>query len=134
MNLADVMDGIGSALDTISGLGVYPYAEPNIYPPCAVVLWPDRIDYDAAMVRGGDRITLPVLICVGDVDSPSGRDDLAKYLDGSGPYSVKAAVESFASDSYDSARVQFVEPIAVPSGGVNYLGAQFTIDIIGRGA
>jgi hypothetical protein len=135
MDLAVVMDDLGSALGRIDGLRVFPFSADKVAPPAAVVLWPERIDYDATMTRGSDRITMPVAVLVGRVDQRSARDALARYMDGAGPHSVKAAVESFTGQtSWDSARVKTATPDSFTSGGVDYIGALFTIDIIGRGA
>lgn len=134
MNLADVMDEIAVALGTISGLRVTAYTAQRINPPAAWVEWPDGLDYDAAMGRGSDRMTLPVRVAVGAVDSRSARDQLAAYVDGSGASSVKAAVEAHSTAAYDSARVTSVEFGVIPVAGVEYLAASFSVDIIGKGA
>lgn len=134
MRLADVMDDIAAALQTIHGLRVYPFIVDKVNVPAAVVTWPDSIVYDAAMGRGGDRMTLPVLVLVSRADQRSARDLLAAYLDGAGPRSVKAAVEGHTATSYDSARVMTATPGGATSGGQDYLGAVFDIDIIGKGS
>ncbi len=134
MNLADVMDDLGAALARIDGLRVFPYSADKVSPPAAVVLWPERIDYDATATRGGDRLAVPLAVLVGRVDQRSARDALARYMDGSGPSSIKAAVEAHEPTAYDSARVKAATPDSFTSGGVDYIGALFAVDIIGRGA
>ena len=135
MNLAAVMDDLGTALGQVQGLRVFPFSADKVHPPAAVVLWPERIDYDATMTRGADRITMPVAVLVGRVDQRSARDALAKYMDGSGPDSVKTAVESFTGQSsWSSVRVKTATPDSFESGGTTYIGALFAIDIIGTGA
>lgn len=133
MRMADVMDEVGAALQGIEGLRVYPFTVDRITPPAAIVTWPETIDYDAAMTRGGDRMSLSVLVLVSRVDARSARDLLAAYLDGAGPRSVKAAVEARTSTAYDSARVVSATPGGATSGGQDYLGAVFELDIIGKG-
>lgn len=135
MNLADVMDDLGAALKRIPGLRVLPYTAEEATPPAAMVLWPEELNYDTTMVRGGDRITVPVLVLSGQIDARSARDQLARYLDGSGPHSVKAAIDDYAdATAYDSARVDSVEITSAPVGGVELLAAQFQVDIIGKGS
>jgi uncharacterized protein with PIN domain len=137
MNLADVMDEIGAALSTIDGLRVYPYNADSVQPPAAVVTLPDEIEYDLTMARGGDALTLDVYVFVARIDQRTGRDALAAYLDGSGARSVKAALDNSDTVAYtacDTVRVAkaSVEPLI--SGGVDYLGVVFTLEITGKGA
>jgi hypothetical protein len=134
VNLADVMDDLGAALDTIAGLKVFPYWADRISPPAAVIGWPDPLTYDATAGRGADRLTLPVMVLVGNVDSRTARDRVAGYADGSAAGSVKAAVEAHAATAYDSARVMTCEFGVITVAGTEYLAGTFNIDIIGSGA
>jgi hypothetical protein len=134
MDLGQVMDEVGNALGSIAGLRVFPYSVARVSPPAAVVLWPERIDFDAAMGRGGDRITLPVIVLIGKVDERSARDRLAPLLSSSGPGSVKQVVEDYEAVSWDSVRVVSAVPDSFTSGENTYIGATFTLDIIGKGS
>lgn len=134
MDLFDVSTDLGAALDTIDGLRVFDYWADRITPPAAVVEWPESIAYDAAMARGADRLTLPVLVAVGKADARSAWEQLAAYAAGSGASSVKAAIERHPPISYDSARVTRVEFGVTVVASVEYLAATFTVDLIGRGA
>lgn len=134
MDLAAVMDDLGSALEPIEGLRVFPYWADRVTPPAAVVAWPDPLTYDTAMARGGDRLEVPVILLVGKVDARSARDQLARYVSGSGPHSVKAAVEAHPATAYDSARVDRAEFGVITVAGIEYLAGTLYIDLIGRGA
>jgi hypothetical protein len=134
MNLADVMDELGTALGTIDGLRVFPYWADRITPPTAVIAWPDPLTYDIAMHRGGDQAEVPVIVLAGKVDARTARDVLARYCDGSGAHSVKAAIDGHTATAYDSARVIRVEFSVVTVSAVEYLAATFFIDVIGKGA
>jgi hypothetical protein len=134
MDLAAVMDELGEALRTIAGLTVFPYWVERVVPPAAVVAWPDPLTYDATMRRGADQAELSILVLVGKVDALSARNQLARYADGSGPASVKAAVESHRATAYDTARVASATFGVITVAGVELLGATFTIEITGRGA
>lgn len=134
MDLAAVMDDLGAALGAIEGLRVTPYWADRISPPAAVVAWPDPLTYDTTMGRGSDRAEVPVVVLVGKVDTRSSRDAMAAYLAGSGPSSVKAAVEAYQASAYDSARVMRAEVGVVTVAAVEYLAGTFYIDIIGTGA
>lgn len=136
MDIQAVRDELGQALQAIGTLHVFTYEPSGITPPAAVVGWPDRIDFDAAMERGADRAAWDVFVFVGMGDRRSASENLAPYLDGSGPSSVKAALESYSEDSpkfFDTLRVQSVEVDGYIYGSVTYLGARFTVDIIGAG-
>jgi hypothetical protein len=134
MNLAGVMDGLGAALSTIDGLRVTPYWADRVTPPAAVVAWPDPLTFDSTMGRGSDRQEFPVIVVVGRVDARSTRDALAVYAAGSGDLSVKQAIEGYASDAYDSARVDRAEFASITISGVDYMAATFYVDVIGQGA
>jgi hypothetical protein len=134
MNLAAVMDDLAAALATIPDLRVFPYWADRVTPPAAVVAWPDPMTFDSTMRRGSDAATFPVLVMVGKVDARSARDQLAKYVDGTGEYSVKAAVESHTATAYDVATVATAEFGVISVAATEYLAATFHIDITGSGA
>lgn len=134
MNIADVMDELGAALSTVDGLRVHPYTADSPSPPAVMVLWPDPLDYDATFARGMDRMTLPVLVLVGALDSRSTRNQLARYLDGSGAHSIKAAIESGTYTAFDTARVMNADISAWTVAATTYLGAKFSVDITGSGS
>lgn len=134
MNLAGVMDDLGSALETIEGLRVFPYWTDRLTPPAAIVGWPEPLTFDATFGRGSDRTEIPIYVAVGKVDARSARDTMARYADGSGTHSVKAAVEAFDATAYDSARVIRVEFDVLTVAAVDYLSATFFVDITGSGA
>lgn len=133
MNLGDVMDEIGTVLETIDGLRVFPYWADRITPPAAVVAWPDPVTYDATMARGADQMTLPLFVLVGRFDARTTRDRLAVYLDGSGASSVKAVLEAHTYTSCDSVRVASATVDSYTVAAVDYLGAEFSLDIFGTG-
>jgi hypothetical protein len=134
MNLAAVMDDLGTALATIEGLRVFPYWADRVVPPAAVIGWPDPLTYDATMTRGGDQVELPLIVLVGKPDARTSRDAVAAYANGSGPSSVKAVVEGHAPTAYGSARVTRCEFSVITVAGTEYLAATFYLDIIGSGA
>jgi hypothetical protein len=137
MNIAHVMDEISAALRTITGLRVFPYNADRVTAPAAVVTLPDQVEYDATQVRGADTFKLDVYVFVARIDQRTGRDALAAYLDGSGPSSIKAAVDNSATVVYttcDVVRVASASVEPLSSGGVEHLGAVFTLEITGKGA
>ena len=133
MNLGDVMDELGTALETIDGLRVFPYWADRVTPPAAIVAWPDPVTYDATMARGADQMTVPVIVLVGRFDARSTRDRLAIYLDGTGASSVKAVLEAAEYTACDSVRVASATVDSYSVAAVDYLGAEFSLDIFGTG-
>jgi hypothetical protein len=134
VNIADVMDELGTALGTIPELRVFPYWADRVTPPAAVVAWPDPLTFDATMGRGLDRMTIPVIVMVGAFNSRTTRDAMAKYLAGSGDMSVKQAIERHHTNAYDSVRVRTAEVNSYTVGGTELLAATFDVDLIGTGA
>lgn len=133
MNIADVMDEIGTALGEIDGLRVHPFPARKITPPAAVVLLPELITFDATYGRGSDTIQLDIVVFVGAASDRASRDLVAAYADGSGASSVKAALEAHTWTSCDDVHAKSCELGAVRSGDAEYLGAIFTLSITGQG-
>jgi hypothetical protein len=135
VDLGDVMDDLGAALGTITGLRVFPYWADKIVPPAAIVGFPESIDYDETMGRGADHLQLPVIVVVARRDGRSARGRrLTKYVAGTGTDSVKAAIEAYAATAYHSARVERVEFGTATVAGVEHLSATFDVDVIGPGS
>lgn len=133
MDVGDVMDELGVALSAVTGLRVYPYWAGDVQPPAAIVGLPE-IDFDGSLGRGADEYTLKVTVVVAPTEPRSARNRIGKYAAGSGADSVKAALEVAGSVAYDSARVTGVVFDGITVGGTEYLGATFTVDIIGSGS
>lgn len=135
MILGDVMQEVADRLDTIAGLRVFAYPTDQPPPiPAAIVSYPDSYTYDATYGRGMDRMELPVWLVVGKVSDRAARDQITKYLDGSGADSVKAVLESGTWTEFDTVRVMSVEFDVIRIGGIDYLAAGLTLDIAGQGA
>lgn len=135
MDLSDVMDEVGDLLDTIAGLRVFRYPpDKPPHPPAAIVSYPD-LEFDATYGRGMDRMTLPVFLLVGKVSDRSTRDNVTKWVTGSGADSVKAVLEAGAPyTAFDTLRVMDAEFDPYRIGAVDYLSARLNIDIAGQGA
>lgn len=126
-NIGAVMDSLGTALATITGLRVYDFPPKSAQPPFAFVDMPDGVDYDAGFRRGYDRTTINVVVAVADVVDRIVRDRVAEYAAGSGVGSIKAALDNAAGQSCRVERVEF-RPVNIA--GTAYFGAIFTLDII----
>lgn len=135
MNLDDVAAELGAALGTIAGLNVPEWGVQRVTPPFALIPLPEQVTYDATYGRGSDRIEdWPVLVLVAHPTKPEARRAVAEYADGSGPKSVKAAIEAHEYTACDSVTVQTAEFDVVTYAGTDYLAAMFHLDITGKGA
>lgn len=126
-NLTDLMDQVGVALGTITGLRVYDFPPKSAQAPFAFVDFPDSVDYDLTYGRGEDRTTFDVVVAVANQVDRSARDAIAAYAAGSGAKSVKAAVE--AGTVGNSARVQRVEFRTIVLASGTFQGAVFQVDV-----
>lgn len=134
MDLADVQDEIATALNRINGLRAYPWGLQRITPPTALVGWPANLEYDGTFGRGQDTVVLPLFVLVGHIDARVSRQNLAGYIQGDGPFSVKAAIDAFEFTSCDSANCKRVRVEMVAVADVEYLSAVFEIEVCGKGA
>lgn len=135
MNLEAVAGELTLALKTITGLRVPPWGVESISPPAAVIALPERIDYDATYGRGSDRYPdVAVVVLVGKPTERVARRQVAAYADGSGPKSVKAALDAYKYTTCDSVRVAWAEFDGARYAGIDYLAAIFHLDITGKGA
>jgi hypothetical protein len=132
--ISDVMDQLAARANTIDGLRCFAYPPATLTPPAAVVSYPTDYTYDATYARGMDRLSLPLVVVVGRPTDRSTRDNLARYVDGSGVASIKAVLESGTYTAFDVLRVESAEFDVVTIGGVDYMAALFTLDIAGQGS
>lgn len=137
MDIAAVMDEIAERLRAAPSLTGRTYAWPiaTVAPPAAVIAYPEAYTFDATYGRGVDTMTGSVVVFVGRPTDRSSRDQLARYVAGDGPESVKALLDGDDDDyeSCDGVRVASVEFDVYPVGGVDYLTAVFSLDIAGPG-
>lgn len=137
MDLAAVMDEIATSVATVDGLEgrTFAYPPPSVTGFAGIVSYPDRIDYDLTYGRGGDTIVdLPILVVVGKATDRTARDRVAQYAAGSGPMSVKTAVETGPHTSFDDIQVTSCEFDVVTIAAVDYISAMFRMNIVGQGA
>ena len=132
MQLDDVMDQLGDALDAIDGLRVHREPVDQVAPPSAVVTLPETIDLEAAYRRGLAIMDFEVVVMVGMVSERAMVQHLSTFVS-PGVSSVKAAIDGGAYSACDSATVRSVkfEPFRV--GSVDYMAAVFTVHVAGSG-
>lgn len=135
MNVDTVMTEVATRLKTITGLRVADHPVEAVNPPHAIVSLPE-ITFDQTYGRGSDRYSLPVVLAVGRVSDRAARANVAPYVAGSGPKSFKQVLEDESTPyaSFYTLRVASIGFDVVTWGTVDYLTAEFTLDISGPGA
>jgi len=135
MKLNDAMDEVATALSAVTGLRITAHPVESIVPPAGAIGYPESIDYDQTYGRGTDQInSLPVACYVGKATSRAARNTAAAWADGTGPTSVKAAIERHTYTSCDNVTVTRAEFSIESVAGVDYVQVLFLLDIIGGGS
>lgn len=117
-------------------LTVYPYKPDAVVVPAMFVV-PDKISFDETFGRGEDELTFKLVLLVSRADDLSSQKLLDGYLDGSGGRSIKTIVEAGPTLGGACDDIRVVDVTAYrwfPFGENEYLGAEFSLSIIGRGA
>lgn len=131
-------EAVGSAITSINAFGYCPDSVPE---PCFYA-GEVEIDFDRAFQRGMDELRITCRLLVSRADDRSGQAALDRYLAGSGPDSVKAAIEAARGapgqpalgglcDDLHLMRVQGYRMYQV--GEVQFYGAELIVRIIGEG-
>lgn len=130
--LSAIRAGLTANLQSIEGLRTHDTIPDQINVPAAVVGMP-KVEFDVTMVRGADKITVPVRVYASRADERSGQDLLDEYLDTNGATSVKTAIESDPQlgGAAHTLRVTTADGYGVYAiAGVDYLGVEFIVEVI----
>lgn len=127
IDLAATMDAIADTL-VVENVTDRAFAWPvqQVQPPCAVVGYPTRMEFDSTFRRGSDLAVFPVWIVVGLVHDRSARDVLSAYL--TGVTGVKDALDGDLGGVVQTARVTDCQVETVTIGGTEYLSARFSVE------
>jgi len=134
VNLASLRAGLATRLATIAGLRTYETIPDNWAPPAAIVGMPSLIAFDYTLARSNDRVVFPVRILVAKATDRSAQERLENYLGSSGSTSVKQAIEADRTlgGAANLTRVLSAQGLGIYDiQGVPYLGAEFTVEVIG---
>jgi hypothetical protein len=134
MILADVMGQLAARAGNIEGLRGYDIPDGPMNPPVFFPELPEDIDYDGTYGGAVGSLTLTGVLLAGKVDSRASVVAIRPYLDWSGERSVKAFLESGSYTAMDTVQVASAELVVRTYAAVAYLGADFTINITGKGA
>lgn len=133
-----VREELAAKLSAIPQLRAYAYAPNTVPPPAALVCLPNGIAFDQTYSRGLDHMTLPVLVLVSLSNDRAADAELSPYLDGAGARSIKAALDSSATNTYTSCDDVTVtaagEPQGSDPGGTPLLIVEFTVEVSGSGS
>ena len=129
-----VRDGLKKNLSTIKGLRCYDIIPDLPQPPAAVVGQLD-FTFDLNNARGLDQANLDVYVIVQRHSERTAQDDLDKYLQGSGDYSIKAAIESDLTlgGACNTLRVTSAESGTYTSGDLQFISYRYRITVWGQG-
>lgn len=127
LNISDVMDKLGASVSGLGGLKVYDYPPKSAQPPFAFLNMPQTITYDLTMGRGTDRVDIQMFLGVTDVVDRAARDAIVAYAAGSGPLSIKSAIE--AAELGGQVQVTKAEFGQITLASGSYVGVIFTIDV-----
>ncbi len=130
-DLETLLNAVGDRLRTIAGLKVYTYLPDSIEPPAAIVQAPREIRFDFTFGRGSDEYTVPVLLLVSKPSDRAGATALYRYMNPSGPTSIKQAVDGNLGGLGDARATRAYDPGVYPFNGIDFLGVRFDIDIAG---
>jgi hypothetical protein len=137
MNVQTVKTEISTLLATIPGIRAFDWGKGSGVPPMALVGWPDEVQYVQTYGRGQTRIPdLAVLVGIGKVSERTAAVRLGAYLDETGAQSIPAKIESRTGAwvACDVVTVTSAKIMIITLGGVDYLAAEFHLDITGKGA
>lgn len=125
---------MGERLDIIPDLRVLPYEADDIQVPAALISLPRDLQFSKTYERGMDYAIFNVLILVGSVDDRIRRDDITKYGDGVGTYSIKKNLESGMYTAFDIIFVASGLFDVMRIAGTDYLGLRFVVNVSGQGS
>ncbi len=128
------MDAIAAEMvtDMVAGTRTYGYPVPDPVPPCAIVGYPTKLDYDytfhANATTGTVEATFPVWFVVARVLDKGARDALSAVI--TGAPGVKESLDGNLAGAVQICTVVDcqVEPITISD--VEYLAARFDVQVV----
>jgi hypothetical protein len=136
--LNDVWDQLAERLRTIPDLRVYARPTDDVKVPstgaAAVVSYPQDIVYDLTYGRGTDELDQPIVLTMPDPESARTAARLSAFVAGSGPSSIKAALEPTGYTAFDRVVVERAEFDVYTMAGTEVMVAIFHCKITGDGA
>jgi hypothetical protein len=133
MNLGEVMAEVAAAADEIEGLRCFAYPISEANPPTFWLDLPETVTFDQTYGRGSDRIDFYAYVVVAQNLDRAQAARLAAYMSGSGPASIKQAVEAAEYEACDVVRITTAEFQWITVAATAYPGVRFSIEVRGKG-
>lgn len=132
IKISKVRDAIGKNIESISGIRIYDTIPDVVVPPCAVVGQLD-FTFDVNNARGLDQASVDVYVIVQRISERAGQDKLDELLAGSGPKSIKTALESDRTlgGLVDTLRVISAESGTYQTGDQTFLSYRYNLAVWG---
>jgi hypothetical protein len=132
IQISKVRDALGKNIETISGIRIYDTIPDVVVPPCAVVGQLD-FTFDVNNARGLDSASVDVYVIVQRISERAGQDKLDELLAGSGPKSIKTALESDRTlgGLVDTLRVISAESGTYQTGDQTFLSYRYNLTVWG---
>jgi len=137
VNLVDVAAELAVGLAAIEGLEIVQYLPKQVNdPPMAILAYADEGEFDLTYARGSDGYDpYPITVVVGDVYGPQTMAEISAFTAGSGPRSIRAAVDAIENPTaFDFVKVNNFEITPLTFNRVEYLSAIFECTIVGSGS
>jgi len=131
MSLADIREGMGANLSTISGIRVYEEIPDSPALPCAVIQLQD-VSYDSTFQRGMTEYTFIVHSIVVRTTERRAQQKLDLFID-NGARSVKTALESdstLGGAAFDLRVTELRDIGPTTIGDITYMSAKFAVTVI----
>jgi hypothetical protein len=127
-----VRKGLKANLESIPGMRIYELIPTPAVAPAAIVGQLD-FTFDLNNARGLDQANLDVVVLVQRFSERAGQNDLDKYLQGSGEYSIKAAIESDLTlgGACNTLRVTSAQAGSYSSGDIEFLSYRYNLTVWG---
>ena len=132
LNIGPIREALGTNLQTITGLRIYDQLPDVIVPPCAVVGQLD-FTFDIDNARGLDQASTDIFVIVQRFSERTGQAKLDALLAGTGPGSIKTALESDRSlgGLVNTLRVISADAGTYQSGEQTFLSYRYNLTIWG---
>lgn len=134
ISISALRAGAQTNLDTIAALRtIYDYIPDTAPPVPSAIVGNASLEWDDSMQRGLDRATFSCYVVVSRMSERSGQDTLDAFLAGSGPGSVKTALEAGGTlnGSCSTMRVTRATPISITMGGVEFFAYDYEVEAYG---
>jgi len=132
MNTKTVRTEIAARLGTIAGLHEHAFPPGTITPDAAIVV-PRQLDPHGTYARGMVKAEFGVIVVTGKPHDRSAHSRLDEYASDDSERSIVTVLEGGTYTSFDDVTVMSIDWDVLTFGGVDYLGALFTLDIAGQG-